>query len=60
MGAEQVRLFKRIEREKAEEMLDDYIQQCSEIKVPFSRSLRVFLEKQKSLQLVLSSIAQCL
>jgi hypothetical protein len=36
MGAEQVRLFKRIEREKAEEMLDDYIQQCSEIKVPFS------------------------
>uniref|UniRef100_A0ACD5TIB6 Uncharacterized protein n=1 Tax=Avena sativa TaxID=4498 RepID=A0ACD5TIB6_AVESA len=33
MGADQVRVFRRAEREKAEEMLDDYISRCSEIKV---------------------------
>ncbi|KAM0877719.1 hypothetical protein ACQ4PT_035309 [Festuca glaucescens] len=33
MSADQVRLFRMAERQQAEEMLDDYIHRCSEIKV---------------------------
>jgi hypothetical protein len=35
MSADQVRLFRMAERQQVEEMLDDYIHRCSEIKVPF-------------------------
>uniref|UniRef100_A0ACD5W7A0 Uncharacterized protein n=1 Tax=Avena sativa TaxID=4498 RepID=A0ACD5W7A0_AVESA len=33
MGAEQVRQFRKVERQKADDMLDDYVRRCSEIKV---------------------------
>lgn len=36
LSPEPVRLFRRAERERADEMLDDYIHQCSQIKVTFS------------------------
>uniref|UniRef100_A0ACD6A1E6 Uncharacterized protein n=1 Tax=Avena sativa TaxID=4498 RepID=A0ACD6A1E6_AVESA len=33
MGGERVRQFRKVERQKADEMLDDYLRRCSEIKV---------------------------